>query len=239
MNFRTNFSKTALLSNTKIIVEFDDKTVELIPPTLNQYLHDLDMIQTLGILRIEPKDFNEQVSESNFIVDSKMGVLLSIFDLKQFNGDKIKQTLFKLFPNLTYGRTEIFCEGLPLSNEEFDLLLKMLLISCDEQKFEALSPKSQEDSEIEKKLKEQQNKINQLKKKTQEVKQANSNTEITMDQIVMVLCYEFPAFTPDYIFNMNVFSVMYYYSYIGKIIDNQIQIVAAGNGLAKEFKYFI
>jgi len=239
MNFRTNFSKTALLSNTKIIVEFDDKTVELIPPTLNQYLHDLDMIQTLGILRIEPKDFNEQVSESNFIVDSKMGVLLSIFDLKQFNGDKIKQTLFKLFPNLTYGRTEIFCEGLPLSNEEFDLLLKMLQISCDEQKFEVLSPKSQEDSEIEKKLKEQKDKINQLKKKTQEVKQANSNTEITMDQIVMALCYEFPAFTPDYIFNMNVFSVMYYYSYIGKIIDNQIQIVAAGNGLAKEFKYFI
>lgn len=239
MNFRTNFSKTALLSNSKIIVEFDDKTVELIPPTLNQYLHDLEMIQTLGILRIEPKDFNEQVSESNFIVDSKMGVLLSIFDLKQFNGDKIKQTLFKLFPNLTYGRTEIFCEGLPLSNEEFDLLLKMLQISCDEQKFEVLSPKSQEDSEIEKKLKEQQNKINQLKKKTQEVKQENSNTEITMDQIVMALCYEFPAFTPDYIFNMNVFSVMYYYSYIGKIIDNKIQIVAAGNRLTKEFKYFI
>jgi hypothetical protein len=239
MNFRTNFSKTALLSNSKIIVEFDDKTVELVPPTLSQYLHDLDMIQTLGVLRIEPKDFNDIVLESNFIVDSKMGVLLSIFDLKQFNGDKIKQTLFKIFPNLTYNRTEILCEGLPLSNEEFDLLLKMLQISCDEQKFEVLSQKSQEDSEIDKKLKEKQDKVNQLKKKTKEIKQDSKNTEITMDQIVMALCYEFPSFTPEYIFNMNVFSVMYYYSYIGKIIDNQIQIVAAGNGLTKEFKYFI
>ena len=41
----------------------------------------------------------------------------------------------------------------------------------------------------------------------------------------------------DDIFDMNYFTFMWYYSNVNKLIENKIQIVAAGNGMLKNFNY--
>lgn len=249
MNFRTNFGKLALLGNVPIKIYFPSKTVEFVPPNITTYLLDEKFLSFLYFIKLTPQEFKKIVEKQDFIVENKYEVFLTY--LKSEVGVQDVLGYFKkIFPNLEYKTSQFFCGESPLNSEEYDILLEMLSISCGEEEIEPFLKKmetsAQEPKELspaEKRMKETQDKLKAIKekgKKKNNKKDNNSKSStITIDQIVIAILYEFPSFKLDDLYNMNMFTLLSFWKYVSKVVDNQIQIVAAGNGHIKEFTYFI
>lgn len=243
MNFKTNFSKLTLLGNEKIKIYFDDKTVEFVPPNVRRYLTDLDFIEFMYILKMEPKDFSK-IFNGNFVVETKYEVLMAILKT-DYKTSLILQYFNELFPNIVYKESHLECNTY-ITSEEYDLLIEFLLVSCAELSFDSLMSKidggKQEEikplTDLEKRKLEVEEKLKKAKekKKSQTDKKDSS---ITIDQIVVAILYEFPSLSIDDIYSMNMITLLDFWKYVAKVIDTQIHITAAGNGLTKDFTYFI
>ena len=249
MNFRTNFGKLALLGNVPIKIYFPSKTVEFVPPNITTYLLDENFLSFLYFIKLTPQNFKELVQQPEFVVENKYEVFLTY--LKTGVGVQDTLNYFKqIFPNLEYKTSQFYCGESAITFEEYDILLRMLSISCGEEEIEPflknVEMSAQEPKELspaEKRMKEVQDKLKAVKEKgkkknTKEEKDSKSST-ITIDQIVIGILYEFPSLKLDDIYKMNMFTLLSFWKYVSKVVDNQIQIVAAGNGHIKEFTYFI
>lgn len=241
MNFKTNFNKITLLGNQIIRIYFDDKTIEFVPPNLKLYLTNYDFMELIYMLKLTPSDLVKIFPIQNFIVENNYETFISI--IKNYKTDEFLNYFNQIFPNIEYKNSHFECGGIPLNSEEYDLLLEFLFVSCGERDFSSLmqkidlSYKKEELTELQKRKLEQDKKVQELKNKKKNKDKKDSS--ITIDQIVIAILYEFPSLSLEDIYNMNMVTLLDLWSYIAKIVDNQIQIVAAGNGLIKEFTYFI
>lgn len=245
MNFRTNFSKLCLLSNETIKIYFEDKTVEFVPPTISLYFNDLDFMEFKAILKQNPKDFANY--SFGFEVNNAYEALLALLKIG-YKVDSILKFLKFVFPNVEFNNSRLEVDGVFLTSEEYMLLIEFLEVSCAEKDFDEFmkkiepqpDPKNNKEKELSglaKRFKEVEDKLNELKKskkKTDEKQKA-----ITIDQIVVAILYEFPSFSVKDVLDMNVVTLLQFWQYVGKVVDTQIQITAAGNGLIKDFTYFI
>ena len=244
MNFKTNLSKFTLLSNTTIKIYLDDKTIEFVPPSMETYFNDLDFIEFKFFLKY---DYKQEKNLKNFIIQNEYEFFLLILK-EDFKKDIFLSYFSKLFPNLVYTNSNFFVEDKALSYEEYLLLLDFLAVSCGEkllddllsinepdQKAEEKQIKDKYLAELDKKMKSGQQKLDDLKKS----KKQKQKDSLTIDQIVIAILYEFPSFKLEDILRMNVYSVLYLWEYISKVVDTEIQKIAAGNGLLKQFTYFI
>lgn len=250
MNFKTNFSKLTLIGNEVIKIYFDDKVIEFVPPNLRTYYSDLDFIEVYYVLRQTPDDFNKNVDNTNMFVETKYGIL-RFFLYTKFQIEKFEKFIHTLFPNLTILEDELVCGETPLTEQEYDILLDFIAVSCAEKDFKEFMkkieiglPDSVEKSEGKKELTEHEKKMKDIQDRLDAAKAKKKNKDsgqktITIDQIVIAILYEFKSLNINDVYDMNVFTLLEFWGYIGKIIDNQIQIVAAGNGNLKDFTYFI
>lgn len=245
MNFKTNFSKLALLGNEKIKIYFDDKTVEFAPPNLQLYLLNVEFMEFKALFGLEIDDFNKQFNQTHFIVETKYDILMTILKTG-YQQDNILKYLSIVFPNLEYREDLLYVDDKALIDEEFDLLIRILNISCAEVEIDPFLKEIGKGStskgiellnDIQKKNQEKIDAIRNKNTKTKD-KSSTKDNAITIDQIVFAIMYEFSLKIDD-IYRMNMFTLLYYWSYISKVVDNQIQIVAAGNGNIKKFTYFI
>lgn len=250
MNFKTNFSKLSLLGNEIIKIYFPDKTVEFVPPNIRLYLMDIDFLEFLFLLKQDVESF-KKMADLPIQVDSSYEVLLTIIKV-EYKKDLILKYFKKLFPNLNYEASQFKCDGMPLSQEEYEILLDFLLVSCAEKDFDTFmkqiegSTKDEEViSESQKRFKALQEKIEQAKKKNKkEIKnkkddKPDKSSAITIDQIVIAILYEFSNLAINDVYDMNMVTLLEFWKYVSKVVDTQIQIVAAGNGNVKKFTYFI
>ena len=250
MNFKTNLNTFSLLGNEKIKFYFDDKIVEFVPPNLRLYINDIEFNYVKTLLFYKVKDFKKLLPNSNVIVENEYDVLLAMLKL-EINKDLILKYFKLLFPNLIYQNSNFFVEEEMLVYDEYRILLDAILVACAEKDLKAFfkenEPEVKEEEEnldpAIKKMREAQEKVKKIKsKKTKNSDKKNDKTKdgegITIDQIVVALVYEF-NFSIAEIYDMNMFALLHFWTYISKVIDTQIQIVAAGNGLTKEFTYFI
>jgi hypothetical protein len=248
MNFRTNFGKLALLGNIPIKIYFPDKTVEFVPPNITTYLLDETFLSFLYYIKLTPSDFKALVAKPDFIIENKYEVLLTY--LKSGVGVQDTLNYFKqIFPNLEYKSSQFYCGDKALNFEEYDIILRMLSISCAEEEIEPflknLETSAQEPKELsvsQKRMKEVQDKIKAAKEKgkNKNKKEDKSNgSTITIDQIVIGILYEFSSLKLEEIYKMNMYTLLFFWKFVSKVVDTQIQIVAAGNGHIKEFTYFI
>lgn len=241
MNFRTNFNKISLLGNELIKIYFEDKTVEFVPPNLRLYLTDLDFTELMFILKQTPEEYNSMVKIPTFIVNNNYEVFLAI--LKVY--EKSTTTIYyfnKLFPNLDYIDSQFKCNDVPLTYEEYNILIDILLVSCAEKEYEEFVNRTKKVEVKNSFLTEAENRLKAIKDKAKKVDKEENTSKtnaITFDQIIIAILYEFPSLTLDRIYDMNMFTLLDFWKYISKVVDNQIQIVAAGNGNVKKFTYFI
>ena len=201
---------------------------------------DLEFSGFLTLLKLTPKEFTETFSDK-YIVSNNYEVILTMIKLG-FKKEMILNFFKIMFPNLEFVDSQFKCGGIPVTFEEYSLMLKFIDVSCAEIEFDDFMKNLSSDvksdkelSKIEQKMKEQQDKVDKAKKK----KKNKSGEKITIDQIVIGILYEFPSFTLDRIYDMNMFTLLLFWTYVSKVVDTQIQVVAAGNGLTKEFTYFV
>lgn len=255
MNFKTNFGKIALLGNVPMYISFSNKKIEFVPPNIKLYLLDDDFAYFLYVVKITPEEFKN--INNRFIVENKYETLMAVLKIDP-NANTIVTNLQKVFPNLVYKKSSLMVEEEVVTAEEYEVLLKMLLISCAEQELEtfmqevqvAAKPK-RELTASEKRALEVEEKLNRIKKtgkKREKEKQldtkskndtASKGSTITIDQIIIAILYEFPSLNLEGVYNMSMFTLLVFWSYIQKVVDNQIMIVAAGSGNVKKFTYFI
>ena len=245
MNFSTNFSKLALMANETIKIYFTDKTVEFVPPNLRLYLLDLDFFEFSILFTQNSESFNKDFLNENFVTENKYEAFLAIL-YSNYKNEEILYYLNKIFPNLEYKNKQIKCNDVPLSNEEYDVLIDFLEVSYATLDFKTFMKKmdldyqgSKELTDAQKKMKEAEERIAKAKKKNKKNKDNKPSPTITIDQIIIAVLYEFPGLGIEDIYNMNLFTLLEFWTYVSKVVDNQILIVAAGNGLSKEFTYFI
>jgi hypothetical protein len=245
MNFKTNFSKLALLSNDKIFIYFDDKTVEFVPPNIKLYLNDNRFLEFKSLMKQDVKNF--PIKDLGFIVENEYDIFIAILkaDYIKYEAEFLLTYLNMIFPNIEFNNSRLEIKGIKITYEEYMLLLDFLEVSCAEKDFDDFMNKVEKKavevkvekplSDLEKRMKENEEKLNSMKKKKNETRQG----AITIDQIVIAIQYEFPSLRLDDIFKMNMFTLLNYWRYVGKVVDTQIQTIAAGNGLIKDFTYFI
>lgn len=246
MNFRTNLNKLSLIANEKIKFYFEDKVVEFVPPSLRLYLLDLDYSLLAFVLRQTPESLSKLINPLPFVIENKYETFLLILKLE---GDKHLNIFNKIFPNITFEEDQLKCEGIPLTSEEYDILIEALEVSCSEKDLDKFLNKleSKEDhtasnsliEEAQKRLSAAKEKGKPVENKKQKEESTQKGKGVTIDQIVISVLYEFPSLSIERIYDMNMFTLLQFWSYVSKVVDNQIQIIAAGNGNLKKFTYFI
>lgn len=248
MNFKTNLNTFSLLGNERIKFYFDDKIVEFDPPNLRLYVNDIEFNYVRTLMSYTVDDFNKAIPKSYLIVENSYDVLLAFLKL-ELNKDLILKYIQLLFPNLVYHDNNFFVEESMLVYDEYKILLDAILVSCAEKDikdfFKEFEPKVEEkiDPAI-KRMREAEERIKQIKQKGKKLQNGDTKNKtkdekgITIDQIVIAVIYEF-NFSIAEVYDMNMFTLLHFWTYVSKVIDTQIQIVAAGNGLTKEFTYFI
>lgn len=240
MNFKTDLNKLLLLGNKMIHIFFEDKIINFIPPTL-ELLYSYDFSELKTLLNTDYTTIDLKIIVSNqyeFFL-----AFLKISDRRKI----IMENFNKIFPNIIYDKNQLYCNNSLITNEEFTVLNDFLKVSCAEQDLDTILPESkieeEEEETLQGKFASLFNKIKsneeKLKKMKQKNKKGNSSNTITIDQIVIAIIYEFPSLKIEDVFQMNLFSILEMWKYVSKVIDTQIQIIAAGNGLVKNFTYFI
>lgn len=138
---------------------------------------------------------------------------------------------------------KILINDVIITEERFNILKLMFSIATGEKDFSEwtnfLQQKDTEEKEMDALSKSilEKMRLNEEKiKKTKEGKN-NSGKKTDIDIIMLSIVNEIPSISLNDIFNMNYFTFMWYYSNINKLVENKIQIVAAGNGLVKDFNY--
>lgn len=244
MNFKTNLNKFTLLANTPIKIYLEDKTIDFVPPSIQTYFTDLDFTEFKFFLKY---DYKKEKNLNNFIIQNEYEFFLLILK-EDFKKDLFLSYFSKLFPNLSYRNYNFFVDDKSLTYEEYLLLLDFLAVSCGEKSLDDLlldnEPQENKEekqikdkylSDLNDKMKIGQQKLEDLKKS----KKQKQKDGLTIDQIVIAILYEFPGFKLEDILRMNVFAVLYLWENVNKVIDTEIQKIAAGNGLLKDFTYFI
>lgn len=242
MNFRTNLSRTVLMANDVIKVYFEDKIVLIKSPSIRLYLNDLDFLEYLYILRKDPSEFNTTFLKTDVFKANSKYEMFQILDVISYKKDLFNNYINSILINCNISNNKLFVGENEITSEEFDILFKIILITCAEENLdnfidkEVIEVKEERRlSDLEKKVLEQEERLKKIKEK----KSDPSKPSITIDQIVIGVLYEFPSLTLDRIYDMNMFTLLEFWKYVSKVVDTQIQVVAAGNGLIKKFTYFI
>lgn len=238
MIFKTDLNKLLLLGNKTIHIFFKDKIVNFIPPTL-ELLYSYNFSELKTVL-----DTDYTTIDLHIIVENQYEFFLAFLKISDHR-DIIMENFNKIFPNIIYSKNQLFCDDLPITNDEFLVLRDFLKVTCAEQDLSTILPEAQVEQEEEKpkgKFAELFNKLQDNEEKLKKMKEKNkkgSSGNITIDQIVVAIIYEFPSLKIEDVFQMNLFSILEMWKYVSKVIDTKIQITAAGNGLVKNFTYFI
>lgn len=242
MNFRTNLSRTVLMANDIIKVYFEDKVVFIKSPSLRLYLNDLDFIEYLYILKKDSEDFNDTFLKNDMFKASSKYEMFQILDIVGYKKDLFNNYINSILINCSISNNKLFVDENEITSKEFDILFKIILITCAEEKLDDFINKENKVVKEERKLSNLEKKILEQEERLKKLKQKSSNksdSNITIDQIVIGVLYEFPSLSLEKIYEMNMFTLLEFWKYVSKVVDTQIQVVAAGNGLIKKFTYFI
>lgn len=240
--FNTNFNKTNLLRKRyKFYLDFgNEQVIHFKFPTFGELYDKVDEIDaTLYLMTANPNEFDKV--EMGFLAKNTYELFWGTLKLSPFYANKIKTFFNNYFEEeFDFKNDKIIVGNTELDEEKFNLITTMFLIATGYKNFSEwtdLFNKPKEDSldELSNSILRKMAQNNEKIKKTKENKQGQKTTDL--DMIMLSIVNEIQSISLDDIFDMNYFTFMWYYSNLNKLIENKIQIVAAGNGLIKNFNY--
>lgn len=121
---------------------------------------------------------------------------------------------------------QILIDGVPITEEVFEKIRQILLISC--------GVKKRTDFYSDPEMQKMQDKINRIKQSNQ--MGGNGNEAEAQINSFITLLYEF-GMKPAETYNMTQYAVNLILGYTSKSIRYKVSLIAAGNGLSKKIKY--
>ena len=229
--YSSNFNRGFLLLNLPIEVTFDNfaNPVIINIPTVKDMLYNNDINYFIEILN------NKDIWKTNgrIIANSRKQMLCGAMQFLNINN--LQGIVEKIFPNLKIDKTITF-EDTEITDEQFDILFEMLLVSCNYMTFEEFENETKEETEEDKEVseflkrqKELQDKINSTKK---------NGSQIVLDKVLICVLSYFPQYKLEDLLKINYYTLFKLYEWAVRREYQFISDVAAGNGLmSKNSKY--
>lgn len=204
----------------------NDKKIIFKVPNFDDYLADTSLSIFLSMLEIDKTQFKEMNIRNNY------DLILAMLNNNMYLDD-ILSTLHKYIPDLKVEVAGLFVNGEYIIPEELDFIILIWKIALGLEKIDILDNNKEQDpemSEFEKRIKEQEAKVNKIKNKV-------DTNNLELDKVIITIMREFNL-TMDQILKMNLFTIFWHYIYALKISNYDIEVVAFGNGLLKKHKHF-
>ena len=241
-NFTSDFQKELLLINRPVNFTHTGTSKKLtfnLPTLEDLFVHDeIMLLSTLLAKSVE--DLQKMIPGVE--IDSHFHFITLIVAMGEFNEnfEDLRNSILKSFELLLTGLESksgimTFENGLLFEEDLFNSFRKIFLLSLGNE--EILETETEEDDdEFTRREKEAEARVRRIKESA--AKRKSKQEEGGMEKMLVSILYEFPQYKMEDLFNMNLYTIYYLYKNVGKIANYEVMKIAAGNGLAKDFKYF-
>ena len=221
------FNRIQMLSNKPIRIarEKQDSYLFVQGPTIGQVYEDDKLFLATQILIMPEKELKNFLnsSESKLNKLELLTLLLTSYQEKDILLEKFKQIILGLYVK----EDRLYIDKQLLKQQEvlrIESILQIIMGQKVEEKEEEpeLSPQEKRLKDLEEKVK--------AKKQKQEVQPEEDNG---IENIIIAVIYEF-GFDFEKIMNMNYFTLIWYYSYTGKLHVYRINQQAISSGMVKK-----
>lgn len=221
------FNRIQMLSNKPIRIarEKQDSYLFVQGPTIGQVYEDDKLFLATQILIMPEKELKNFLnsSESKLNKLELLTLLLTSYQEKDILLEKFKQIILGLYVK----EDRLYIDKQLLKQQEvvrIESILQIIMGQKVEEKEEQpeLSPQEKRLKDLEEKVK--------AKKQKQEVQPEEDNG---IENIIIAVIYEF-GFDFEKIMNMNYFTLIWYYSYTGKLHVYRINQQAISSGMVKK-----
>ena len=234
MNFTHNATKFYLLTNKPVIFSNEEgQSFEFFSPSLQEIMTNENLIYFIDFLERDIEEINKDITKK---IESHYDFLHLIFSLQ--NQVPFFKTLSKrllkgiqvLIPDFNFDKVFLI-KDIFVNKSIFDEIVEVVFI-CLNKEVIIIKDSDDEFSKAEKKVKLRVQKIKESSRRE------NNNGGI--ESIIISILYQFPQYKIKDIMEMNLTTIYYIFSYIGKISNYEISAIAVGNGLIKgsKHKYF-
>lgn len=237
--FKNNLETLTLIRN-KISFISEDNIITLTLPTIEDSLN-LDFNLFLTIINIKKSSIENPAVlgiKANTDSELSMGMLL------KSSFKEIPQRYFlKYVENSEFKNNMIMVNGKRLTSREYQFIIESFLVGMkhiplpDLEKEKAMKEELEKMSEFERKLYQRQLDTEKRVAKAKERKKQDSN--LSLEDVMLALMYHFPQLAIEKLMSMNFYTLSWYFSYVGQLDAHEVHRIAAGNGLLKNYKYFL
>lgn len=226
------FNKIQLLRNRPIKVERDKPDTYLFvqAPTIAETYDDNIFFFTVELLIMELENLKNFLKVKNKKLN-RMGIINTVLEEAK-ESEEILSHLNKMIFHSYFYEGFLCVDNKEITETEIEKVSKLLRIAMGEEKYDDYSEEKRELTDQEKRMLELEEKIKK-KKQTQEEKGETVDSKNVLEDIIIAVTYEF-GFTLEHIMNMNYFTLLWYYSYTGKIHVYRINQFAIGSGMVKK-----
>jgi len=226
------FNRIQMLRNKPIKIARDKKDSYLYVqgPTIGEIYEDDKLFLAIQILLMSEKELKEfiDVEDPKANKIDLLKIMLNSFQEKDFLLEKMQ----KIILGLNIKSKELYVDTQLLKIKELERIKEILQIIMGQKNAEEKQPEGELSPE-EKRIQELEEKIKSKKTKDTNAPEDKDTKDNTIEDIMAAVIYEF-GFDFEKIMNMNYFTLIWYYSYTGKLHVYRINQHAIGSGMVKK-----
>jgi hypothetical protein len=233
-NTKTTFDKMSLIHNVPIQFSINGRRViQFRFPTIRETLGDINFNSFLGIVLLTPESIKTKNLKLDFIVEQQGDIIQGLLGIKDY-AKLIVPYLLKYIKDAVFKDNAIYVDDEKVMSYEFNYIVEKLMIAMSQRSFEEDKEESDKklDPTIAKILEAQKESEEKLKK----IKQKKSINNLTIEQIMLAVTYEFGISQKD-LLESNYFSLIWYFSYVGKVDGHKLNQMILSSGLSKQKSY--
>ena len=228
------FNKIQVLRNRPIKIQRDqeDEYFYVQGPTIGQVYDNELLFFTTQLFTMEHEDLFEYLG-----IENKDYTRIEIINMVIESADKgpeILESMQKIVLDTAFNNGFLFVGDKEMSENEAKKISKLLKIIMGQATYQDSEEDERELSDMEKRMKELEEKIQKKKGQKKQTKAENDKEEKSiLEDIMIALTYEF-GFDIEKMMGMNYFTLLWYYSYTSKIHVYRINQFAIGSGMVKK-----
>jgi hypothetical protein len=226
------FNRVQLLRNKpiKVLRENEKDFIYVQGPTIAE-LYDNELYFFVVQLLVLPREDLIKLLESKNDKYSKIemiNIVLTESDQKEI----FKEYMSKIIIGSKMKGHFLSHNGQEITEKEIEMISDLISIIMGQKKYEEYSEEQKELTDEEKRLAELEKRIQEKKKRKVESEQKEEPKNI-LEDIMIALTYEF-GFTIEHMMQMNYFTILWYYSYTGKLHVYRFNQFALSSGAVKK-----
>lgn len=238
---RTSFSEMSLILGLDInVILSDNRKISIKIPNMKEMYENVKLDYFFRILNIDLEKVFEEMSNISFEATTLQGVFIGM-KLQEIDIDVVEEGLSIISDDLKLTKKGIALNDIPLEEKDLQYIKNIVLVGVGMMTMEDFRKAEifLSESEIDKELREKQERIDKIKKKKQKVLQKKIDTQsVTMPEVIITILSLIPGTTIESLRELNQFSLQWLYKYAQKMVYDRIYVTAAGFGnLPKGDKY--